>query len=71
MVKHQPIYPLKVGYCIVTELSCLVPLLAHDPNPNVRCLDHVDVIASVSNRTRELISLALNKLNDLCLLVRR
>lgn len=49
MPEHKPVEPLEVGDGVVTELSCLVSFLAHDADTNVRGLNHVDIVTTVTD----------------------
>lgn len=56
----------------VGKRARLSPLLAHDSNADVGCLNHVDIISAVSNRQRRLVLAdALDEGDKRCLLFRR
>jgi hypothetical protein len=67
MMKHQPVKPLESWHRIVTKICGLIPLFAHDPHSYRGSLDHINVIASITNGQRELVFAALHESDDVCL----
>lgn len=50
--QHQITQKAKLPDCIIRRIHCLSTFFALDPHPNMRFLDHRDVVGSVADRQR-------------------
>ena len=70
MPKNEASESLELLYAEICEYSGLVAFVAFNANADVSCLDHVDVVASISDCDCECIGLVLlHEFYDLCFLV--
>ena len=52
MPEREPSQRSELRHSVIREGSRLVAFFPHDPDTNVRHLDHVDIVVAVPNRHR-------------------
>lgn len=67
---NEPFFPAHLGDGVVRRVRRLQALVARDSNTNVSCLDHPDVIGSITDGQRDDLYLLLHHLHYLGLLQR-
>lgn len=70
MVEHQSAEVLESWNCDVGEVCSLIAFFAHDSDPDLSCLNHVDVIATVTDCDTKGVWIGLRHFaDDACLVV--